>query len=277
VSTAAAELEDIETGLLLDAIHRRYGYDFRGYARESLERRLHHRAQGESVRTLSQLQGRLLRDPHVMARLLDDLTISVSSMFRDPPFFAALRELVLPRLRTYPYVRIWIAGCARGEEPWSLAILLHEAGLLERSRIYATDLSEEALERARQGSFPLAKMREYTAAYIGSGGGREFSGYYWVDGDRARFDQALGARFVFARHNLATDGPFNEFDLIVCRNVLIYFGKELQMRALDLFDDSLHGLGMLGLGRQESLAGTRQAARFSPLVEGQQLYRKRLG
>jgi chemotaxis protein methyltransferase CheR len=198
-------------------------------------------------------------------------------MFRDPPFFAAIREAVLPRLRTYPYVRIWNAGCARGEEPWSLAILLHEAGLLERARIYATDLSEESLERASHGVFPLAKMQEYTAAYIESGGKREFSTYYRIDGDRARFDPALGARFVFARHNLATDGPFNEFDLIVCRNVLIYFGKELQMRALDLFDDSLHGLGMLGLGRQESLVGTRQAARFKTLVEGQRLYRKRAG
>jgi chemotaxis protein methyltransferase CheR len=223
------------------------------------------------------LQGRILRDPHVMSRLLDDLTISVSSMFRDPAFFAAIREAALPRLRTYPYVRIWNAGCARGEEPWSLAILLHEAGLLERTRIYATDLSEESLERASQGVFPLATMQEYTAAYIESGGQREFSTYYRVDGDRARFDPALGARFVFARHNLATDGPFNEFDLIVCRNVLIYFGKELQMRALDLFDDSLHGLGMLGLGRQESLAGTRQAARFGTLVDGQRLYRKRAG
>ena len=275
MSPVAAELEDIETGLLLEAIHRRYGYDFRGYARSSLDRRLKHRARNERVVTLSQLQGRILRDPHVMSRLLDDLTISVSSMFRDPAFFAAVREAVLPRLRTYPYLRIWNAGCARGEEPWSLAILLHEAGLLERARIYATDLSEESLERASQGAFPLAKMREYTAAYIESGGQREFSTYYRVDGDRARFDPALGARFVFARHNLATDGPFNEFDLIVCRNVLIYFGKELQMRALDLFDDSLHGLGMLGLGRQESLAGTRQAARFGTLVEGQRLYRKR--
>jgi chemotaxis protein methyltransferase CheR len=198
-------------------------------------------------------------------------------MFRDPAFFAAVREAVLPRLRTYPYVRIWNAGCAHGEEPWSLAILLHEAGLLERARIYATDLSEESLERASQGVFPLAKMQEYTAAYIGSGGEREFSTYYRVDGDRARFDPGLGARFVFARHNLATDGPFNEFDLIVCRNVLIYFGKKLQMRALNLFDDSLHGLGMLGLGHQESLAGTRQAARFGTLVEGQRLYRKRAG
>jgi chemotaxis protein methyltransferase CheR len=275
VSVATAELDDIETGLLLEAIHRRYGYDFRGYARGSLERRLRQRARGESVRTLSQLQGRLLRDPHVMARLLDDLTISVSSMFRDPPFFAALREAALPRLRTYPSLRIWNAGCAGGEEPWSLAILLHEAGLLERARIYVTDLTEDAVERARRGVFPLAKMRDYTAAYIDSGGEQEFSGYYRVDGDRARFDAALGARFVFARHNLATDGSFNEFDLIVCRNVLIYFGKDLQMRALDLFDDSLRRLGMLGLGRQESLTGTRQAARFGTLVEGQPLYRKR--
>ena len=151
---ATAELDEIETGLLLEAIHKRYGYDFRGYARSSLDRRLRHRAHDESVVTLSQLQGRILRDPHVMARLLDDLTISVSSMFRDPAFFAALRNVVLPRLRTYPYVRIWNAGCARGEEPWSLAILLHEAGLLERARIYATDLSEESLERASQGVVP---------------------------------------------------------------------------------------------------------------------------
>jgi len=275
VTGATAELDEIETGLLLEAIHRRYGYDFRGYARGSLERRLRRSVQGESVRTLSQLQGRLLRDPLVMERLLEDLTVSVTAMFRDPPFFGALRETVLPRLRTYPFVRIWNAGCASGEETWSLAILLHEAGLLARTRIYATDLNEEGLARARDGAFPLAKMREYTAGYIGAGGQRDFSSYYRVDGDRARFDPALVERALFARHNLVSDAPFNEFHLIVCRNVLIYFGKALQNRALGLFDESLHVFGALGLGRRESLAGSPGARSYERLVPGEQLYRKR--
>jgi len=275
VSAAVLELEDIETGLLLEAIHRRYGYDFRGYARGTLDRRLKRRIQGESVRTLSQLQGRLLRDPLVMERLLADLTVSVTAMFRDPAFFAALRRLVFPRLHTYPFVRVWNAGCATGEETWSLAVMLHEAGLLERTRIYATDLSEDALERAREGAFPLAKMRDYTAGYTAAGGSAAFSDYYRGDGDRARFDRALAERVVFACHNLASDGPFNEFDLVICRNVLIYFGRELQARSLSLFDDSLRPLGVLGLGGEESLAGTALRERYVSLEEGAALYRKR--
>lgn len=271
----SVELDDIETGLLLEAIHRRYGYDFRGYARGTLERRLRRRLHGESVHTLSQLQGRLLRDPLVMARLLDDLTISVTAMFRDPAFFVALREGVLPRLHTYPFVRIWNAGCASGEETWSLAILLHEEGLLERSRIYATDLSEDGLGRAGEGSFPLAKMRDYTDGYIAAGGARAFSDYYRVEGERARFDPALGRGMVFARHNLASDGAFNEFDLIICRNVLIYFGRELQARVLGLFDDSLRPLGALALGGRESLVGTALNGRYAQIADGMPLYRKR--
>jgi chemotaxis protein methyltransferase CheR len=267
------DVEDLELDLLLEAIHRRYAYDFRGYARASLRRRMWHRAVLERVETLSALQDRLLHDPAVMDRLLSDLSINVTEMFRDPGFHAALRERVFPQLRTYPFVRAWVAGCSTGEEVLSLAIGLHESGLLDRARIYATDIDAEVLERARAGAFPLDRVQGYTQNYLHAGGSEAFSSYYSVREGRAVFDPALLHGVVFAQHNLATDGSFNEFQLVLCRNVMIYFGRELQDRVLGLFAESLGRFGILGLGRKESLAGTGVEDRFEVLDTREKLYR----
>jgi chemotaxis protein methyltransferase CheR len=269
------ELELLELELLLEAIHRRYGYDFRGYAQASLRRRLWRRADLEGLRSLSGLQERILHDPRCMERLLADLSINVTAMFRDPSCHAALRERVLPQLRTHPFIRVWVAGCSTGEEVVTLAIILHESGLLERSRIYATDIDADVLSRARQGAFPLDRLRDYTANYHEAGGEADFSSYYTVRSDRAVFDPMLLRDVVFAQHNLATDRSFNEFHLVVCRNVLIYFGRALQDRVLTLFDESVVRRGVLVLGRKETLRGTAVEERYEPLCEAERIYRRR--
>ncbi len=267
--------ERLEIELLLEAIQRAYGYDFRGYALASLRRRLWHRVFGEGLETISGLQERILHDPPCMDRLLRDLSINVTEMFRDPSFHRALREHVFPLLRTYPFIRVWNAGCSTGEEIYSLAIALHEEGLLERARIYATDIDASALERARSGAFALGRMQLYTENYLRAGGRESFSGYYSADGDVARFDPMLAAKTVFAQHNLVTDGSFNEFQLIVCRNVLIYFGPELQEKVLGLFGESMTRLGILALGRKESIRHSRHGEQYEPLVEGEKIFRRR--
>jgi chemotaxis protein methyltransferase CheR len=269
------ELERLELELLLEAIHRRYGYDFRGYAHASLRRRLWRRADLEGLRSLSGLQERVLHDPETMQRLLADLSINVTAMFRDPSFHAALRERVFPLLRTNPFNRVWVAGCSTGEEVVSLAISLREEGMLDRARIYATDMDAAVLDRARAGAFGLDKLQDYTRNYLAAGGREAFSAYYAVAGDAAVFDPALLRDVVFAQHNLATDRSFNEFQLVVCRNVLIYFGRELQDRVLGLFDESLARRGVLALGRKETLHGTAVDARYEPLVEDERIYRRR--
>ena len=269
------ELERLELDLLLEAIHQRYGHDFRGYARASLRRRLWRRADLEGLRSLSGLQERVLHDPLVMERLLSDLSINVTEMFRDPGCHAALRADVLPLLRTHPFIRIWIAGCSTGEEVVSIAIMLREEGLLERSLVYATDIDAGVLALARSGSFPVERIQGYTRNYLTAGGEQSFSSYYAVDGNRAVFDPALLKDVVFAQHNLATDGSFNEFHLVVCRNVLIYFGRELQDRVLGLFDESLARRGVLALGRKETLRGTVLEDRYETLVEPERIYRRR--
>ncbi len=268
------ELEQIELELLLEAIYRRYGFDFREYAVASLKRRLWRRAAAEGLDRLSLLQDRLLHDPACMQRLLHDLSISVTAMFRDPTFYAALREKVVPLLRTYPFTRIWCAGCSTGEEVYSLAILLEEEGVYERTRIYATDINEDVLEQARAGVFPLRRMRQYTRNYQRAGGRREFSRYYTAAYDAARFTSSLVANVVFAQHNLAADRSFNEFNLILCRNVLIYFEKPLQNRVHGLFHESLAPFGVLGLGRREGLLSSAYADRYEPLDAAERLYRK---
>lgn len=267
--------ERLEIELLLEAIQRAYGYDFRGYALASLRRRLWHRVYGEGLATISGLQERILHEPACMDRLLRDLSINVTEMFRDPSFHQALRTHVFPLLRTYPFIRVWNAGCSTGEEIYSVAIALHEEGLLQRTRIYATDIDEAALERARSGAFPLERMQLYTENYQRSGGKAAFSAYYNIDGKVARFDPALAAGTVFAQHNLVTDGSFNEFQLIVCRNVLIYFGAELQEKVLGLFGASMTRLGILALGRKESLRRSRHSDEYEPLVEDEKIFRRR--
>jgi chemotaxis protein methyltransferase CheR len=268
--------ERIEVDLLLEAVYRRYSYDFRGYARASLRRRLWRRAHDERVRTLSGLQERVLHDPLVMERLLRDLSINVTEMFRDPSFYRALRERVFPLLRTHPFIRVWNAGCSTGEEIYSLAIALREDGLLERTRIYATDINDAALQRAGAGAFPLERMQRYTENYLQAGGTEAFSSYYAADGDSARFDPSLVEGIVLAQHNLVTDGSFNEFHLIVCRNVMIYFGRDLQEEVLQLFGDSMVRFGILALGRKESIRRSRHAAEYEALDEVEKIFRRRL-
>jgi chemotaxis protein methyltransferase CheR len=268
--------ERLEMDLLLEAIQRRYGYDFRGYATASLRRRLWHRVYGESLQTLSGLQERILHDPACMERLLRDLSINVTEMFRDPGFYRALRSHVFPLLRTHPFIRIWNAGCSTGEESYSLAIALREEGLLDRTRIYATDIDDKALERASAGAFPLERMQRYTENYLRAGGKEAFSTYYATDGESARFDPSLVEGIVLAQHNLVTDGSFNEFHLIVCRNVMIYFGSALQEEVLQLFGDSMTRFGILALGRKESIRRSRHAEEYEPLVEAEKIFRRRV-
>jgi len=268
------ELERLEIELLLEAVYRRYGFDFRQYAQASLKRRLHRRMLAEGLDTISQLQSRLLHDPACMEELLVDLSINVTSMFRDPSFYVAFREKIVPALHTYPFTRIWCAGCSSGEEVYSLAILLQEEGLYERTRLYATDINEHALATARAGVFPLDRMKEYTQNYIRSGGKREFSEYYVAAYDNARFSRALIENVVFARHNLAMDRGFNEFNVIVCRNVLIYFDRTLQDDVHGLFYESLGMFGLLALGHKESISFTAYANRYEEIDEDERVYRK---
>jgi chemotaxis protein methyltransferase CheR len=269
-----AELEDLETGLLLEAMYRRYGFDFREYAPASLKRRLWRRIRAEHLDSISALQERILHDPQVMERLLLDLSVNVTAMFRDPPFYVSLRQRVVPLLRTYPFTRIWVAGCSTGEEVFSLAIVLAEEGLYDRARIYATDINEVVLEQAKVGVFPLDKMQEYTQNYIRAGGDRSFSEYYVAHYDGALFSRSLLDNVVFAQHNLVSDGAFNEFNVILCRNVMIYFDRTLQNRVHNLFYDSLEMFGVLGLGHKESLRFTPQEACYDELHAEERLYRK---
>ncbi|MEO6713397.1 MAG: protein-glutamate O-methyltransferase CheR [Mycobacteriales bacterium] len=266
--------EDLEIDLLLEAVFREYGFDFRHYARASIRRRLWKRVFAERLETISGLQEAVLHDSACMERLLLDLSINVTSMFRDPTFFASFRANVVPVLRTYPFIRIWNAGCSTGEETFSLAILLSEVGLYDRTRIYATDINESVLRTAARGVFPLAKMREYTENYLAAGGSRSFSEYYVSRYDGAQFDRSLTDNMVFAQHNLVSDRSFNEFHVIVCRNVMIYFDKDLQERVYGLFADSLAHLGVLALGRKESIRYTSYADRFDALDEQEKLYRR---
>lgn len=254
------ELERIEIELLLEGIYRHYGFDFRSYAYASIRRRLWKRSEEEGLRTLSELQARVLHEPPLMERLLLDLSINVTAMFRDPTFYKAFREQVIPILRTYPFIRFWHAGCATGEEVYSMAILLKEEGLYDRCRIYATDINEVVLQKAKEGIFPLDRMQEYTENYIAAGGTRAFSDYYLAKYGGAIFDESLRRNVVFSLHNLVTDRSFSEFNVVLCRNVLIYFDKTLQTKVHRLFYDSLVMFGVLSLGSKESL-------RFSPFEE----------
>ncbi|MEA2386569.1 MAG: chemotaxis protein methyltransferase CheR [Thermoleophilaceae bacterium] len=271
---AGGDLERIEIELLLEAVNRHYGFDFRGYAIGSLRRRLWRQAAAEGVSSISGLQERVLHDPAAMERLLAGLSVNVTTMFRDPTFYVAFRELVVPLLRTYPFIRIWNAGCSTGEETYSLAILLEEQGLYERSRIYATDFNSEVLARARAGELPLDRMREYTQNYQRAGGTREFSAYYKIENGMASLDEHLSSNVVFAQHNLAADRSFNEFNVILCRNVLIYFGRDLQQRVHTLFHDSLARFGVLALGQKETLRFTDLEHRYEELDAREKLYRR---
>lgn len=274
LAESAAERDEIEIVLILEGIFRQYGYDFRDYARASIRRRLYNCVKAEGLETISGLQERVLHDTASMGRLLRALTVHSTAMFRDPGFYRALREKVIPALGTYPFVRIWHAGCSTGEEVYSLAILLTEEGIYDRCRIYATDLSDAVLQSARTGVFPLTAMKEYTENYVKAQGKASFSEYYTARYDHAVFRQELRDNVVFAPHNLVTDGSFNEFNIILCRNVMIYFNRELQNRVHGLLHRSLCRLGVLGLGKKESMRFTPHEGAYEELDAGERLYRK---
>ena len=269
-----ADLERLEIELLLEAVFRHYGFDFRSYAYASIRRRLWKRVEGEGLRTISGLQARILHDPDTMERLLLDLSVNVTAMFRDPSFYREFREKVIPLLRTYPFIRIWHAGCSTGEEVFSMAILLEEEGLYDRARLYATDINDVVLQRAKQGIFPLERMQEYTDNYIKAGGTRSFSEYYTAKYDGALFSPSLTRNVVFSQHNLVTDRSFSEFHVIFCRNVLIYFDKTLQHRVHKLFYDSLVMFGVLALGSKESLKFSQFEPCYEKLTTAEKLYKK---
>ena len=270
----ASSLEEVEIDLLLEGVFRHYGYDFRDYAPSSVRRRLRHLMLGAGLTSISDLTERVLHDPAWLDRLVAAFSINVSAMFRDPSFYRAFRERLVPILRTYPFVRIWHAGCSTGEEVYSLAILLQEEGLYDRCRIYATDMNEAVLRKARDGIVPLTAMKAYTSNYIQAGGARAFSEYYTAEYDSAIFRPWLRRNIVFAQHNLAMDTSFNELHAIVCRNVMIYFNRALQSRVVDLFSASLVRLGFLCLGNKESLKGTRGEAAYDVVDAEERIYRK---
>jgi chemotaxis protein methyltransferase CheR len=274
MSSPKPELEDVEIYLLVEGIYRYYGFDFRNYAISSLRRRIRRILATEELSTISALQERILHDPDCLKRFLLNITVNVTSMFRDPSFFLAFRRQVVPLLHTYPYIRIWHAGCSEGQEVYSMAILLQEEGLYQRCRIYATDSNELVLQRAKSGIYPLSLMQQYTQLYLQAGGKRSFSEYYTAAYDSAIFRTSLKENIIFSQHNLATDRSFNEFNIIVCRNVLIYFDPTLQKRVHQLFHESLGTFGILILGRQESLRLSPFASEYEPLDKQEKIYRR---
>lgn len=267
------DLESIEIDLLLTGIERRYGYDFRDYSQPMLRRRVRQAVGNEGVASVSELQHRVLHDPIALSRFVESLSVHVSSMFRDPAFYLALRKYAVPILRTYPFIRVWHAGCATGEEVYSLAILLKEEGLYDRARIYATDMSEKVLSRARAGVFSVENMKQFAVNYQLSGGKGRFDEYYVSDGENGIFRETLKRNLFFSEHNLVCDGPFNVFHLILCRNVLIYFNQTLRGHVLELLHSSLIRFGLLGLGLKESLEYSPLGAKYEELGADTRLYR----
>jgi chemotaxis protein methyltransferase CheR len=267
--------DDIEMRLLLEAIHQKYGYDFRGYSMASLRRRLTQAKGVFNCPSFSRLQDRVLHEPDALPRLMGYLTVQVSELFRDPPYFQAVRKLVVPHLQTYPSIKIWVAGCGAGEEVYSFAILLHEEGLGDRTIIYGTDINRDALRRAESGVYELDRLPLFTENHRLSGGHSSLSEYYTAAYGRAVFDRTLRRRIVFSDHSLVTDSVFAEVQLVSCRNVLIYFDRELQDRAIGLFRDSLGHHGFLGLGAKESLRFSRYSNAFDEFARSERIYRKR--
>ena len=269
----APELENIEVDLFVQALQRRHGYDFSQYAPASLKRRVQLLTEQLECKTISGLIERVMHEQQLLPRLLEGLTVPASDMFRDPTMFRALRETVLPMLASYPQINIWQAGCAHGQEVYSLAILLEEAGLYERSQIFATDLSERALQQAQEGIYPAREAQQWSRNYQASGGNRSLADYYSARYNLIKLDQRLRRHVTFARHNLVADGVFCEAHLILCRNVLIYFSNPLQSRVLSLFSESLVRGGFLCLGLRESLDYAPSAHDFAVFDEAQRIYR----
>lgn len=268
------KLEKIEIELILEGLNRYYGFDFRDYDYNMLKRRILSFMRAEKLNTYSVLQERVLHDPACMQRFLNNLAISVTAMFRNPAFFRSVKDMAVPYLRSLPLIRIWHAGCATGEEVYSMAILLQEEGLYERSRLYATDINEKVLKKAREGIIPLQLMKEYTKNYHMSGGKRSFSDYYAANHNKAIIAQSLRKNIIWAQHNLVSDASFNEFHMILCQNVMIYFNKSLQVRVHKLLYESLAQSGFLGLGKAESIRLTPLEDCYKVQDSRGKLYRK---
>ena len=270
-----SDIERIEIELFLEAIYKRTGYDYRNYSRETINRRIKKLVSELDVNNISQLTEIFLHDDGVVfSKIIKDFSISVTEMFRDPDFYKALRTIVLPFLKTYPFIKIWHAGCATGEEVYSLAILLKEESMYEKTTIYATDLNDTVLEKAKNGIYPADKMQQYTQNYQKSGGKESFSNYYHAQYQSAILDDSLKQNITFANHNLVTDGVFSEVHLILCRNVLIYFNAELQNRVLELFRDSLTYNGYLCLGMSENLEFSSVKNTFGRIEKNKRIYQK---
>ena len=269
------ENEDIEIQLLLEAIYLKYGYDFRDYSRISVKRRILHRLATSGMKSLSEMQYHILYDVSFFKQLLLDLSISVTEMFRDPSFYQMLRKEVIPILKTYPFIKIWHAGCSSGEEVYSMAILLKEEGIYKRAQIYATDFNDVVLQKAKKGIYSVEQVKEYTTNYQQAGGKTSFVDYYTAKHDSIIMDRSLKEHIVFANHNLETDGVFGEMHLILCRNVLIYFNKVLQNRVIKLLHDSLCRHGILCLGSKENIRFSAYSDHFTNIAAKEKIYRKK--
>lgn len=270
----ALEVKDEDIELLLAGLHEKYGYDFTSYSRASLKRRLNRILSMEKFPSFAEMHFYLLEDESYLRKFIEEITVNVTEMFRDPAFFNHLRNKIIPILATYPFIRIWVAGCATGEEAYSMAILIEEAKLSHKTLIYATDINPRVLESAKLGIFPVGLMKQYSENYILSGGTEEFSKYYIAKYDKVIFKENLRNKIVFSNHNLVSDHSFNAFQLISCRNVLIYFQTSLQNRVFDLFDDSLEPLGFLALGNKETMRFSTINDRYKQLEGNEKIWRK---
>ncbi|WP_423149243.1 CheR family methyltransferase [Rubrolithibacter danxiaensis] len=267
-------IKDEEIRILLNDLVETHGYDFTEYSKASLKRRISRLFLLDRFPSFAEFRFRLLNDKNYIGRFVEQITVTVTEMFRDPEFYKTLREQVIPVLGTYPFIRIWHAGCATGEEVYSMAILLQEENLLHKSLLYATDLNPEALDKAAKGIFPLSAMKLYSENYIQAGGKKEFSSYYSAVYDRVKFNENLSSKMIFSTHNLVSDHSFNQFQLILCRNVLIYFDKDLQSKVFTLFDESLENLGFLALGSKETIRFSSIAPRFKEVNKKEKIWRK---
>ena len=266
-------MKDEEMNILLNDLLEVYGYDFNDYSKASLKRRMQRLFTLDKYPSFAEFRFRVRNDEVYLKRFVEEITVNVTEMFRDPEFYKVLRKEVLPTLATYPLIRIWHAGCSTGEEVYSMAILLQEANLLKKSLLYATDINPDVLEKAKAGIFPLSNMKQYSENYILSGGTHDFSAHYTTRYDYAKFNRDLTSRMVFATHNLVSDGSFNQFQLVMCRNVMIYFEKPLQDRVLNLFDQSLEPLGYIALGAKETLRFSGVASHYKQLRK-EKIWRK---
>lgn len=266
-------ITDEQVEILISDVLEQYGYDFTGYSRASLKRRLLRLYGLDKMVSFAEFRYRICNDSFYFKRFVEQITVNVTEMFRDPGFYKTLRDKVLPNLGTYPFIRVWLAGCSTGEEAYSMAILLKELNLLHKSLIYATDINPTVLEKAAQGMFPLSQMKHYSENYIASGGTKDFSSYYMANYSLAKFDNELKTKMIFSTHNLVSDHSFNEFQLILCRNVLIYFDRDLQFKVLQLFDNSLENLGYLALGTKETTDFSPISKRYKRL-ETDKIWRK---